>query len=162
MGARKSGDLGGEGLDWKIGGWISPARSTPRIVVQTYGGVVVHLEGNGGRRFVAFKGVLASETVTLKSLGGGTGVTIIGRGREAAMMMTGEGDEDDGIGVGWMGDVGCGRGQRDLKGNGVVVCRSTISESDGLLPISMFNLSLRCLVRSKSGRADARPPTPKN
>jgi hypothetical protein len=125
-------------------------------------GVVVHLEGNGGRRFVAFKGVLASETVTLKSLGGGTGVTIIGRGREAAMMMTGEGDEDDGIGVGWMGDVGCGRGQRDLKGNGVVVCRSTISESDGLLPISMFNLSLRCLVRSKSGRADARPPTPKN
>jgi hypothetical protein len=38
MGARKSGDLGGEGLDWKIGGWISPARSTPRIVVQTFGG----------------------------------------------------------------------------------------------------------------------------
>lgn len=36
-------------------------------------------------------------------------------------------------------DGGCGLWERakGLKGNGVVVCRSTISESDGLLPISV-------------------------
>lgn len=62
MVARKSGDLGGK-KEWVwIGKLVDGFRQRDRLRVSWFRrlvGVVVHLEGNGERRFVAFKGVLA-------------------------------------------------------------------------------------------------------